>query len=235
MTQTAPPPPAAGVRRRRGPTFWLGLTLVAAGLVMLGYVGWQLFGTNVVSARHQREAVSQLQQRWREEPAPTTGAAPRPVELGQATALIRIPRFGDDYVMPVFEGVGDDVLARGFGHFENAAPAGGKGNYALAAHRVTHGEPLRDMPRLRPGDAVVVETRDATYTYVLDTDPKDLIVTFHDIWVVAPHPRNPDPAGVGPSRDPRLITLTTCAELFHTDNRMIAFGHLVKTDRKTPA
>ncbi len=27
------------------------------------------------------------------------------------------------------------------------------------------------------------------------------------------------------------ITLTTCAELFHTDNRMIAFGHLVDTDR----
>jgi sortase A len=27
----------------------------------------------------------------------------------------------------------------------------------------------------------------------------------------------------------RLITLTTCSELFHTDNRMIAFGHLVST------
>jgi sortase A len=27
----------------------------------------------------------------------------------------------------------------------------------------------------------------------------------------------------------KLITLTTCAELFHTDNRMIAFGHLVDT------
>ena len=25
----------------------------------------------------------------------------------------------------------------------------------------------------------------------------------------------------------RLITLTTCAELFHTDDRMAAFGHLV--------
>ena len=26
----------------------------------------------------------------------------------------------------------------------------------------------------------------------------------------------------------RLITLTTCSEIFHTDNRMIAFGHLVE-------
>ena len=157
------------------------------------------------------------------------------MKLGDATALIRIPRFGDDYVMPVFEGVADDVLAKGFGHFEDAAGAGEKGNYALAAHRVTHGEPLRDMPQLRPGDEVIVETRDAVYTYVLDTDPNDLVVTFHDVWVVGPKPENPDPAGRGPADHPRLITLTTCAELFHTDNRMIAFGHLVSSETKSQA
>jgi sortase A len=235
MTRNAPPSRTAATGRRRGPAFWLGLCLVTAGLVLLGYVGWQFLGTNIVSARHQREAVTQLQQQWRTQPGPTIGAAPRPVKLGDATALVRIPRFGDDYVMPVFEGVADDVLARGFGHFEDAAQAGKRGNYALAAHRVTHGEPLRGMPELRPGDKVVVETRDAIYTYVLDTDPNDLVVTFHDVWVVAPEPRNPDPDGVQPTDDPRLITLTTCAELFHTDNRMIAFGHLVDTDRKDRA
>jgi sortase A len=131
--------------------------------------------------------------------------------------------------------VADDVLAKGFGHFEDAAQAGGKGNYALAAHRVTHGEPLRDMPELRPGDTVVVETRQDVYTYVLDTNPNDLVVTFHDVWVVAPKPENPQQGGVGPVDDPRLITLTTCAELFHTDNRMIAFGHLVSKVHKRQA
>ena len=226
-------------RSGRGVTFWLGLGLVAAGLALLGYVGWQFFGTNIVSERKQRQAVAALQQEWRE--APQTSAdgervgAAAPVELGRATALIRIPRFGKDYVMPVFEGVGEDVLARGFGHFEDAAAAGGNGNYALAAHRVTHGEPLRDMPRLRPGDKVVVETRDAVYTYVLDTDPNDLVVTFHDVWVVAPRPENPDPNGVNPADARRLLTLTTCAELFHTDNRMIAFGHLVSKVTKPQA
>ena len=41
-------------------------------------------------------------------------------------------------------------------------------------------------------------------------------------------PKNPH-GGVaaGPEPGQKLITLTTCAELFHTDNRMIAFGHLV--------
>jgi sortase A len=48
-------------------------------------------------------------------------------------------------------------------------------------------------------------------------------------------PTNPVRGGVQPSQEPgeRLITLTTCAELFHTDERMIAFGHLVDTARKT--
>jgi sortase A len=226
-------------RSGRGITFWLGLGMVAAGLALLGYVGWQFLGTNIVSERKQREAVVALERQWREEPAPSAAEPDGPdaeeVKLGDATALIRIPRFGDDYVMPVFEGVADDVLAKGFGHFEDAAEAGGKGNYALAAHRVTHGEPLRDMPQLRPGDEVVVETRDAVYTYVLDTDPNDLVVTFEDVWVVGPKPVNPDPRGVAPKDHPRLITLTTCAELFHTDDRMIAFGHLVATETKSRA
>jgi sortase A len=224
-------------RSGRGITFWLGLGMVVAGVALLGYVGWQFFGTNIVSERKQREAVAALERQWREEPAPTVQAEPaaKDVKLGDATALIRVPRFGDDYVMPVFEGVADDVLTKGFGHFEDAAGAGERGNYALAAHRVTHGEPLRDMPKLRPGDEVIVETRDAVHTYVLDTDPNDLVVTFEDVWVVGPKPVNPDPAGVAPKDHPRLITLTTCAELFHTDNRMIAFGHLVDSETKSQA
>ena len=83
------------------------------------------------------------------------------------------------------------------------------------------------MPSLRPGDEVLVETRDTLYTYVLDTDPNDLVVDFEDDWVLAPHPVNPESDGVQPGADTRLITLTTCAELFHDDSRMIAFGHLV--------
>jgi sortase A len=107
------------------------------------------------------------------------------------------------------------------------------GNYALAGHRITHGEPLRRMPELRPGDEVLVETRDAIHTYVLDTDPNDLVVPFTSGWVLDPLPVNPV-GGVQP--DPadgrRLITLATCSELFHTDDRMIAFGHLAMTERK---
>ena len=77
-------------------------------------------------------------------------------------------------------------------------------------------------------------THKITYVYVLDTNPNDLIVPFTSSWVLGMDPRNPA-GGVQAVQgvDERIITLTTCSELFHTDNRMIAFGHLVR-EYKTP-
>jgi len=226
-TQTVERPPASP-RGGRGASFWIGIGLILAGLAVLGYVAWQFFGTNVVAHQKQQQLVEQTQQVWSSEGgAGATGSA-EGVQLHGAEALIRIPKFGRKYVMPVQEGVSEGVLAEGYGHFKGTARPGGVGNFALAAHRVTHGEPLRRMPDLRPGDKVIVETRNRTYTYELDTNPNDLIVTFADVWVIDRLPENPR-GGVQPAQKPgqRLITLTTCAELFHTDNRMIAFGHLV--------
>lgn len=211
-----------------------GTLLVVAGLSLGGWFVWQLYGTDVVAGRAQRANVEALRDLWERTP-PTEADQPDPGSFrpGETSALVRIPRFGPDYEMPVLEGTSEDVLAEGFGHFEGTVQPGEEGNYALAAHRVTHGEPLRDMPLLRPGDEVVVETRDAVYTYVLATDPEALVVPFTDIWVVDPFPVNP---GSGPTPDPAdgrsLLTLTTCSELFHTDDRMIAFGHLADVRRK---
>ena len=224
-----------GTRRHWGR--WLGLGLIAAGLVILGYVGWQLWGTNWLSHRAQERIVDDVQDQWEVgEVTELEGIEVVQVPEGSVTALIRIPEFGDDYVIPVLEGTSDEVLAAGYGHFEDTANPGEVGNYALAAHRVTHGEPLRDMPSLDIGDEVIVETRAATYTYVLTSGGDDLRVTFEDGWVVQPLPDNPDPGGVEPAQEEgqRLITLTTCAELFHTDDRLIAFGVLESKVKRTP-
>jgi sortase A len=221
----------AGAGRRI--TFWIGIGLILAGLGLIGYVAWQFWGTNWVSKRHQREITSELQQDWQA----GNGKQPKFIPKGQASALIRIPRFGDKYVVPVLEGTTQDILAKGYGHFEDNADPGQVGNYAVAAHRVTHGEPLRQMPDLRPGDQVIVETVDTTYTYVLDTNPNDLVIPFTGVWVLDALPDNPKPGGPEPEQveGQRLITLTTCSEIFHTDNRMIAFGHLVSSEPKAGA
>ena len=54
--------------------------------------------------------------------------------------------------------------------------------------------------------------------------------------MIDPLPKNPERAASQPAQRPgqRLITLTTCSEIFHTDDRMIAFGHLVKAVAKEP-
>ena len=99
---------------------------------------------------------------------------------------------------------------------------------------VTTTSPARRMPELRPGDEVLAETVGATYTYELDTDPRELVIPFTGVWVLDRVPKNPEAGGPQPEqrKGQRLITMTTCSELFHTDDRMISFGHLVKTEPK---
>lgn len=204
--------------------FVTGIVLLVVGALVLGWVGWQFWGTNWVSERRQDNVASSLEKAW------DKGTPRADTKWGTASAIVHVPRFGDDFAVPVLEGTSDEELAAGIGHVLDTAAAGDPGNYVLAAHRVTHGEPFAGLPDLQVGDKVLVETVDATYTYVLDTGGDDLVVPFTDEWVLARFPHNPDAAGPAPPRGVghHLITLLTCSEIFHTDNRNVVFGHLVK-------
>jgi sortase A len=230
-------------RRGRGRLigFCVALALLLTGVGLLAYVGWEYWGTDYVAKKEQKKIKEDLRERW-ENPtvADVIGPEAAAPAQGSPQALVRIPRFGTTYEVPLIEGVRDSDLSRGIGHFPGTGP-GQIGNFALAGHRVTHGEPFRGMPDLRPGDEVIVETSDATYTYRLDTNPNDLIIPFTQGWVIDPVPVAPEgeaPPGMPTFNTTRpreaLITLTTCSELFHTDNRMVAFGHLVSTTPKSP-
>ncbi len=217
---------------------YLALLLVLSGTGILAYVAWEYYGTNIVAKHRQAEIREDLRAEWDQATVDDTLGPEAEPPSGTAVALVRIPRFGSDYEVPLIEGVSDEDLSRGIGHFPGTG-AGQIGNFALAAHRVTHGEPFRDLPDMRPGDEVTIETANATYTYVLDTDPNDLVVPFTESWVVDPvpiplegegPPGMPSQSSSTPSR--ALVTLTTCSELFHTDDRMVAFGHLVSSTPK---
>jgi sortase A len=203
-----------------------GALLVVLGAVLLGRAAWDRTVTDVLAEHRRAQVVAEAREAWRH-PAAADPVVAADVVPGGATALVRIPRFGDDYVVPVLEGTGADQLAAGLGHVAGSARPGGVGNYALAGHRVTWGEPLRDLPLLRPGDRVVVETRDRRLTYAIDTLPGSLVVDRTATWVVADRPVDPDPAGAVTPPGRRLLTLVTCAELVHTDERLVVFGHLV--------
>lgn len=205
-----------------------GLLLVLAGLGLLGWVGWQLVGTTVVAHRHQDRTVEAVQRAWG---GGELSREQRELAAG-VVALVRVPRLGDRWV-PAYAGTSDAVLAEGYGVFASSPAPGGTGNFALTGHRVTHGQPLADMPELEPGDRVEVRTRTEQVTYALDTAGDALTVDDDATWVADPQPQDPDPGGFQPSA-PALLTLVTCAELFHTDERLVAFGHLVDVAPRAP-
>ena len=224
--------PAASRRNRRRRTLTrVGCALIVAGAAVLGYVGWELYGTTWLAQREQDRTVKATELLWSTDGRQSSSKDNR--ELAKdVIALIRIPALGEEYVIPAYQGTDDDTLERGFGIFNDSPRPGAEGNFALGGHRITHGEPLRDMPSLEAGDEIVVETEDATYRYVLDTDGDSRTVGTDATWVteatpVDPETRQPVSDVVGSTR---LLTLVTCAEIFHTDDRLVAFGHLVGRD-----
>ncbi|MBO0844209.1 MAG: class E sortase [Nocardioides sp.] len=222
---------ARRTRRRTRPLLVTGISLILVGVSLLGWLGWEFWGTNWLSHRTQARVIATLHHDWANGTTDTSVSIPGSDVPVQALAVVRIPRFGPDYAVPVLQGTSAAVLAAGFGHYPSTARPGQVGNFALAGHRVTHGEPLRNMPDLQVGDRVLVETRRRVFTYILDTGGEALVVPFTATWVLDPVPTNPDGGVEPPSRvaGQRLITLTTCSELFHTDNRLVAFGHLVSS------
>ena len=201
----------------------LGDLFVTAGLVLLLFVGWQLWFTDVTANRAQDATVSKLTDDFAR-PAPGSAPGtetPAAVELGSAFAIVRIPRFGADYARPVLEGTTRDILQDGIGHYDGTALPGAVGNFAVAGHRTTYGRPFHDVDKLRSGDLVVVETRTAYSVYAVK---RHEIVAPTDVQVVAPVPDKP---GVKPTE--RWMTMTACHPKYSAAQRYVVFAQLVRT------
>lgn len=219
-------------RRRSGGSSFLtviGVLLLVAGVGCLGWIGYQYFGTNIVSERAFEQEQQSLEQRWEEAAPPKSdGKLAKEKRIpGQAVGLLRIPAFGDDYVIPILSGTDLDTLSSGVGWYENSAAPGGKGNFAVAGHRVTHGEPFSRMLQLKDGDEVNIETREAVYTYQLITSPSELTVQDTDTWVL-----DADPIKRSNKAKKKYLTLTTCQDLFRSPDRSVAFGELTGVEEK---
>ncbi len=204
-------------RRRRGSRLLLvlGLALVLTGVGILGWVAWQYWGTNVVSQREHERIRTEITHDWDQGETSIAGVG-----------LLRIPRFGEGYEVPILDGDDPATLAKGVGRYEEGAEPGEVGNLVLSGHRVTHGEPFRDFLKLREGDDVVVETQRYIYTYRLRQDGDQIRVPFTTSWPLWPVP---DPDAQGQKATEAVVTLVTCSELFHTGDRSVVVGDLVET------
>ena len=127
-----------------------------------------------------------------------------------------IPRLEVDTV--VVEGISDDALDTGAGHYPDTPLPGEPGNVAIAGHRNTFGKPFENLDRLRPGDQVILETPIGRHVYEM-VQPFD---RHGNPWVT-----DPDDTSVLTPTSESILTLTTCHPKGSAKQRLIARLKLV--------
>ncbi|MEQ8717196.1 MAG: sortase [Acidimicrobiales bacterium] len=251
----------------------IGRTLIAAGVIILLFTGYQLWGTGIQHARAQSaldadffEALEQANTTLAT-PAPTAeptsapsgepngepepepdpfeltlstlqsdfdaagigfeSMSPELVELlsllypdaGEALLRITIPAIGVDET--VVEGVGVEDLRKGPGHYSTTPLPGQDGNAAIAGHRTTYGAPFHDIDQLEPGDEIVVQTIQGTFTYeVMAQESADGTQKGH---LIVPPSATEVLRDFGDDR----LTLTACHPKYSARQRIIVHAELV--------
>jgi len=222
--------PGSGVRR-------VGVLALVVGALLTSGIGVGWWWTDLQArqtAHHQADAATRAWVRgstglWLPSPDPddqrehtTGGLAADGVATGvggSVIAVIRVPRLGADWRMPIQLGTGPQVLREGLGLYTRSPPPGARGNVAVAGHRTTWGAPFKHLNRLRPGDAVTLWSARGRFDYRVIatgvTGPSDTSVI--------------EPAVAGGAA---MLTLTTCHPEFSARERL--YVHAVLTGSVKP-
>lgn len=210
----------------------VGWTLIWSGVLVLGYLGWLLFGTDLINSSVQSAASEVLVGRLADS-KPTAaavdsdnylGTTERPSgvpdtvsffeedapPVGESFAFLSIPEIGLEDVV-VYEGVDTATLKNGPGHMPSTPLPGQPGNAVLSGHRTTYGRPFFDLDQIVAGDDITVETSIGTHTYQVT---QVLVVEPTDVWVTDPRPGG-------------WLTLTTCNPRFSARQRLVVFATMV--------
>jgi sortase A len=215
----------------------IGRILIISGLVVLGFVAYQLWGTSLESSRGQDELAAGLAQDVAVEDEDSEDAAtldvrdvverfarvdpvtapplPPPPE-GEALGVIEIPKIGLERVM--VEGVSKADLKKGPGRYPGTAMPGQQGNAGIAGHRTTYGAPFNRIDELVPGDEIRISTPQGEFVYEVIPAPDSpdrgwYIVSPEQVEVLN---------DVGDNR----ITLTACHPKYSARERIIVHAVL---------
>jgi sortase A len=224
----------------RGRGFWrsaalgFGELLVTAGMVLLLFVVYEVYVTDLLTAQRQDELSQELHEQWDSGTDPARRALTQ-VEIGDAFGVLRIPRLGEDYTRVILEGTAETQLSQGPGHYVGSAMPGEAGNLSLAGHRVGKGSPFLELDKMQPGDPIVVETADSWFVYRMlgdpatgdvDADPSGIpgrqIVSPSAVEVVSPTPN----AAASAAPTGAYLTLTTCHPRYSARQRMVIHARL---------
>jgi len=188
----------------------IGRVFITAGVLILLFVAYQLWGTGIREAQAQHRLEDQFAETLEESTTttttttgpptstpPTTEVAPPPPppEGGDAVAQIRIPAIGVDKI--VVEGVAIPDLKKGPGHYPGSPLPGQPGNAAIAGHRTTYGAPFNRIDELKAGDEILVTTVQGSFRYqvreqlIVKPDQVEVLDDFGDdrLTLTACHPK----------------------------------------------
>ena len=147
----------------------IGEVFVTAGMVVLLFVVYELYVTNIFSAQKQASATTTLDKEWDTVVGASSGGPQRANHYdltdGSGIAKIYIPSLGQDYHYTVIEGVSQADLAIGPGHYPGSPLPGQPGDFAIAGHRVGEGAPFNELDLVQSCDAIVIETQADWYVY----------------------------------------------------------------------
>lgn len=216
----------------------LGITgevLITLGVVTGLFWVWFVFVNDVIAGSQQKSAGIELAESFRGEqadvPPKARASSSGKIESGdppiqesavegQAFATLYVPRFGDDYVRPIAEGIDlPSVLNNrrlGVGRYPETQNLGELGNFAIAAHRTTYGAPFAEITQLRVGDRIFIETHEGWYAYRFRN---------HEyVWPTALSVLNEVPRFRGVEPGERILTMTSCHPRFSESERVIAYS-----------
>ena len=188
---------------------FLGRTMIVAGLLLLSFVAYQLWGTGIVEGRSQTAIAKQF-------------VKPQPIQppVGGLVGRITIPSIGvSKYVVA---GVRLKDLERGPGLFPGSPMPGQKGNVAIAGHRTTFGAPFSRINEIQDSDKIILESKDGTFTYIVNGEPKIVLATDTAVAKTT----NPDSA---------TVTLVSCYPKWTSTKRIVVVATLDSTVLPLPA
>lgn len=207
----------------------LGRVFVGAGLILLFYTAYLLWGTGVYTKQEQRRGAAELARNpiVSEEKLSKGGNIPpaRPhggsARLGEPLFTLKIPKIGLETV--VVQGVGREELKKGPGHFPDCGSTAGardcvgdakypgeKGNVPISGHRTTYGAPFFRLNELAKGDVIDFVSGRVRYRYEVNEAGR-VVDPFTGFREVEQHGRDE-------------VTLTTCHPRFSAAQRLIVQG-----------
>ena len=205
----------------------IGRVMITAGVLILLFVAYQLWGTGLHTRQAQDAALDDFEAELEANdveplPEPTNEAEPvrrsgrQPIPPapphGAQVGLIQIPAIGIEQGYIVHVGVDLDTLQEGPGHYEGTPLPGEEGNAAIAGHRTTYLAPFNRLDELGEGDRII-------FTY---PNGSRFVYQYENTVIVTP-----DRTDVLEYKFDDRLTLTACHPKYSARERIVVSARLL--------